>query len=812
MSGTVIIGGGIAGQAVAERLREAGYDKPVAMLCAESRPPYDRVKLASLLEPGGDPEALQLRPDTWYEDHAVDLHLGVEVTDIDRAARAVVTAAGERITYDTLVVATGSTALVPPIPGIDRDDVLVFRTPEDCEAMVAAAAGTTRACVLGGGLLGLEAARGLVALGVQTTVVHLMGHLMERQLDPFGGSLLTGKMQELSVEVLVDRNTHEVLSADGRVSGLLFTDGSTLDCDLLVVCAGIRPNTALARAAGLECERGVLVDDNLRTSDPHVFSVGECAQHRGVVYGLVAPIFEQAKVAARTIAGDDAAGYEGTVPSAALKVMGVDLVTAGDPMADGGVSVADPETGVYRRLIVSEGRAVGAILMGDTRGAESLVAMVTRGAEVDDPLAALAAAAEAKASDLPDDAQVCACNGVSKGDILTAIREKGLRAPSEVRACTRAGTGCGQCKPLIAEIVAAEVGEATDEATYLCPCRNLTREQVAAVIKERGLRSAGEVAEACGAGRDCGACKPGVAYLVSLIAANRHREEPHSRFINDRVHANIQKDGTFSVVPRIYGGVTTPDELRRIADVAERYEVPMVKITGGQRIDLLGVKKEHLPAMWQELGMPCGHAYAKAIRTVKTCVGAEFCRFGIDNSIDLGIALEKAWEGLYTPHKVKGAVSGCPRNCAEALVKDIGVVAVEGGWEILVGGAAGSTVRRGDLLARVDTAEDVVKVSSTFLQYYREHAEYLERTYDFVERVGLDTIKAAVLDESTGEPAALRERLALARAAARDPWEAAAAGARTEFHDLGEDPEPALVGPPADGSMTSFEDDDKEIA
>ena len=799
MTDVVIVGGGIAGQAVAEGLREHRHTGTITLLAREARAPYDRVRLSALLA-GADADDLRLRPESWYDDHAVALRLSTSVDTIDRSTATVVTTAGERILYGRLVLATGSDALVPPIEGSDKGNVFVFRTPEDCARILEAARGARRVCVLGGGLLGLEAARGIVAQGIPTTVVHLTDRLMNRQLDAVSAAMLAERMAGLDVDVLLGSATQEVLG-NGRVQGLRFADGTTIDCDVLVISAGIRPNIDLARAAGLDCNRGVLVDDALVTSDPAIVAVGECAEHRGVVSGLVAPIFDQAKVAAAAIAGKSFAPYEGSVPSASLKVMGIDLVAAGDPRAAGGVALSDPDRGVYRRLVVTDGRATGAILMGDTTGAEALLGLVARSAEVADPLEALAEAARSDVTALSDDTQICSCHGVSKGAITCAIRDRGLKASTEVHAVTRAGTGCGSCRPLVAKLVEAETGETSSEPAYLCPCRTLTREQVADTIRSGGLRSASDVGEACGAGRDCAGCKPAVAYLVSLINANRHDEERHARFINDRVHANIQRDGTFSVVPRIYGGVTSPDELRRIADVAERYDVAMVKITGGQRIDLLGVRKDQLPDIWRDLGMPSGHAYAKAIRTVKTCVGTDFCRFGIGDAIGLGVALEKAWEGIHTPHKVKSAVSGCPRNCAESLVKDIGVVAVDGGWEILIGGAAGATVRRGDLLARVTNGDEVLSVASTFLQYYRENADYLERTYTFVERVGIDEIRRVVLDEASGEPAALRERFALAKAAAGDPWQDAVAAPDGAFTDLGEDPEPALVGPPADGVM-----------
>jgi nitrite reductase (NADH) large subunit len=487
------------------------------------------------------------------------------------------------------------------------------------------------------------------------------------------------------------------------------------------------------------------------------------------VHGIVAPIHEQAAVAAQTLLGGEAA-YEGSVPSAKLKVMGVDLVAVGAAEGAREVALADEEAGSYRKLVVgADGRAAGAVLLGDVRGHELLLEAVRAGEEVPDGLALLQRAGEATAADLPDAAQVCNCNGVCKGEILGAIRERGLGSTREVVATTRAGSGCGSCKPLVAELLALERGGAAEEPAYLCPCRRQTREQLAAVVRERGLESVGELTSACGAGRDCGACKPGLAYLVSQVCENRHREERHARFINDRVHANIQKDGTFSVVPRMRGGVTTPDELRRIADVAERHEIPLVKVTGGQRIDLLGVRKEQLPAIWEELGMPSGHAYAKAVRTVKTCVGSDFCRFGLGDAIAVGVELEGLMEGLYTPHKVKSAVAGCPRNCSEAYVKDIGLVAVDGGWEVYVGGASGSTVRKGDLLASVQHSEDAIRIALAFLQHYREQAEYLERTYGYLERVGIDDVRSVVLDPARQQELVGRYRIAKA-AVNPDPW------------------------------------------
>ncbi|MGH2958396.1 MAG: nitrite reductase large subunit NirB [Solirubrobacterales bacterium] len=793
--GLAVIGGGMAAQALIEAVRKHDKELPITLYCGEAHLPYDRVRLTELIEKGAEVSDLRLRPDEWYADNDIDVRSGRRVTGIDTHAKRVYVGDDEQ-EFDSICLATGSEALVLPIEGVERDGVYLYRYPVDCEMIVETAEKGKRAAVIGGGLLGLEAAKALAALGCKVTVVHLMDRLMERQLDTEAAQLLLEAMKELDVEVMTERLTVEI-TGEEHVDGLRFSTEERIDCDFVVMSVGITARTDLAREAGIVSERGIVVDDAMRTSAEDVYAIGECAQHNGIVYGIVAPIYEQCEVAARAITGQDGGGYAGSIPSAKLKVMGIDLVSVGDIGSGETVTVSDPEAGVYRKLAVRDGKLTGAVLMGDTRGYELLLDKAKTGAEVINPLETLSMASQATAAELPDTAQVCNCNGVCKGEIVEAIRERGLTGTQEVVAVTRAGAGCGTCKSLVTELVQIETGGAGDEQAYLCPCRKLTGEDIAESIRENGCQSVSEVAECCGATRECGGCKPGIAYLVSEINDNRHREERHARYINDRVHANIQKDGTFSVVPRIYGGVTSPDELRRIADVADKYEVPMVKITGGQRIDLLGIKKEDLPAIWEELDMPSGHAYAKAVRTVKTCVGENFCRFGLDDSIATGIELEHEWEGLYTPHKVKAAVSGCPRNCAEASTKDIGLIAVEGGWQVRIGGAAGASVREGDILVTVDTKAEAMRVSTTFLQHYRENAEYLERTYGYVERVGLDFIKEAVLNEDSGEPERLRERFRIAKAAVVDPWlERNNPVHPKQFSELDSEPALAPVGPP----------------
>ncbi|WP_249010603.1 nitrite reductase large subunit NirB [Conexibacter sp. DBS9H8] len=808
----VIIGGGIAGQAAAESVLAgcAHGAVSVTIVAAEATAPYDRVRLSELLTDSLGAGDLALRPAEWYADHDVKLRTGVAATAVNTAERTVRLSDATVLAYDALVLATGSVPLLPRLPGIDLPHVHAFRVPADCAAIGAAARPGVRAAVIGGGLLGLEAARGLVARGAAVTVVHLLNRLMERQLDAGAAEMLLPKLEALGVTVALERDTVEITP-----DALCFGDGSRLGADLVVVSIGIRPQVALARGAGLQVARGIVVDDWLATSAAGVWALGECAEHAGTVHGLVAPIHDQARVLGAAVnhalggTGPRPGPYRGSLPWAKLKVAGIDLVAIGAAEGDAEAISADTGAGVYRKLVVADGRAAGAVLLGDIRGHEALLAEIGAATEVSDPLERLAAAAALTVAELPDDAQICNCNGVCKGTLLAAVQIDGCGTPREVMARTRAGTGCGSCRAAVVEIVTA-AGGASVEPHFLCACARQTRESVAAAIRQERLGSVSEVAARLGTGRECGACKPALAYLVSELNDNRHREERHARFINDRVHANIQNDGSFSVVPRMYGGVTTPDELRRIADVAERYGVRMVKVTGGQRIDLLGVAKADLPKIWRELDMPSGHAYAKAVRTVKTCVGADFCRFGIGDSVGLGIELEHAWEGLHTPAKVKSGVSGCPRNCAEATVKDVGLVAVEGGWQVRVGGAAGATVREGDILATVTTRPEAIRLATAFLQLYREEADYRERTYDYVPRVGLERIQTLLMDPN--RVATLLERFRIAKAAVLDPWlEREHPYHDRQFDDLDPitaEPQPGglstprieLVGPPTGGT------------
>jgi nitrite reductase (NADH) large subunit len=794
----VVVGNGMAGaRAVEEILARGGASLfDIVMFGDEPYGNYNRILLSEVLNGSQHESEIFLNPLSWYEENHVRLHAGVRVTDVHRVARVVVGDNGISEPYDKLILATGSVPFVPPMEGLKTGDgqpkpgVFVFRSLDDCRRIAGYAAGKQRAAVIGGGLLGLEAARGLQNFGLDVHVVHLGEHLMGQQLDAQAGAMLKSTLERLGVRVHLGKNTEAVLG-DERVTGLRFKDGGTLDCDLVVISAGIRPNVSIGLRARLTVERGILVDNHLRSpDDPRVYAVGECIQHRGKVYGLVAPIWEQAKVLAEHITGrNDKASYFGSKVATKLKVMGVELCSMGvtEPTdeRDEVVQFSEPKKGTYKKLIVRDGRLVGSILMGDIGKAAYLMQAFDRETPLPEERLSLlfdigAPAGKVTFEEMPHAMQVCNCNGVSKGAIASCVKA-GKRSPRSVMEATRAGMGCGSCKQLVTEIVEWACGGAADEdpsANYYVPGVPLTKPELVRAIRERRLTSVSAVFQELAGGHEDAASKPGLASLLTTVWAGQYEDERDARFINDRVHANIQKDGTFSVIPQMPGGVTSAAQLRRIADVADKYQVPLVKLTGGQRIDLLGVKKEDLPSVWRDLGMPSGFAYAKRYRTCKSCVGTEFCRYGLGDSMGLAAQIEQRFQGIDSPGKLKLATAGCPRNCSEAMVKDVGAVAVEGGrWEIYVGGAAGAHVRKGDLLCVVDSHEEVLKIAGRFMQYYRESAKYLERTYGFVGRVGITKIRAVVVDDSEGIAARLDEAMQRSVDAYRDPWQEAYAPA-----------------------------------
>lgn len=777
----VVIGNGMAGARFAEDvLALAPHAFNVTVFGDEPYGNYNRILLSNVLNGTQDAKEIFLNPLAWYSDNGVTLHAGKRVTTIDREARVVHAGDDLAIPYDYLVFATGSKPFVPPVPGTSLHGVFVFRTLDDCANIASYARGCKKAVVIGGGLLGLEAAKGLMTHNLEVTVVEFGPWLMGVQLDEAGGAVLRQTIEKMGITVRTSANTKEILGHTS-VTGVRFADGTEVEADMVVVSAGIRPNVDLAKECGVAVDRGIVVDDQMRTDDPRVFAVGECAQHRGMVYGLVAPLWEQTKALAAVLTGTDTSKtYTGSKIATKLKVMGVELASMGRiadvKPTDEVVTFSEPARQVYWKAIVRDGKVSAACLLGDLGPADGVMRLFQTDGDVPARRLELffTAGSETKhtsPADLPDSHQVCDCNGVNKAAVCDAIR-KGACTVAAVGKATRAGTGCGSCKKLVKDLIEAVAGgvKADPAEAWYVPAVPMDKPALVAAIRERGLKSVSAVLRELGTGEDAKS-KHGLASLLRSLWHDEYVDERDARFVNDRVHANIQKDGTFSVIPRIYGGVTTADDLIRIGEVAKKHAVPMVKITGGQRIDLLGVPKDKLPAVWADLGMPSGHAYTKAFRTCKTCVGSEFCRYGTNDSTALGIAIEKRFQGFEFPAKVKLAVSGCPRNCAESTVKDLGVIATEGGeWEVSVGGAAGASVRKTDVLCRVKTQDEALRVIGRFLQYYRENAKWLERTYDFVPRVGIEALRDIIVNDSLGIGDRLDEEVEATIATYRDPW------------------------------------------
>jgi len=796
----VLVGNGMAGvRALEEILSRAPHMFSITVFGAEPHGNYNRIMLSPVLAGEKTFAEIVTHDHAWYEQNHIELIAGEAVTAIDRTNRRVTGAHGTMRPYDVLILATGSNPVIIPFPGHDLPGVIAFRDIADVGTMLDASRKQTYAVVIGGGLLGLEAANGLARNGMNTTVLHLMPTLMERQLDPVSAGLLRQDLTARGMTVLTEANTRAI-HGNGRVEAVELNDGRMLKADLVVMAVGIRPNIALAKSAGLAVGRGVQVDDGMCTSDLSIYAVGECIEHRGAVFGLVAPLFDMAKILAGRVCDIAESRYLPAVTGTRLKVTGIDMFSAGDFTGDETTETivfSDKARGVHKHLVVRGDQLIGAVLYGDARDSAWYFDQIRNAADisairedlifgpgVDD--------AASGVETLPDTAEICGCNGVSKGRILAAIAEWKLTSVDEVRARTKASASCGSCARNVEKLLSLALGseyDATPRVKAVCKCTALGHDAVRAAITDRKLKSIPAVMRTLDwiTPDGCASCRPALNFYLLCAWPDEYQDDARSRFVNERMHANIQKDGTYSVVPRMWGGTTSAAELRAIADVVDKYQIPTVKITGGQRIDMLGVRKEQLPDVWRDLnaaGLVSGHAYGKALRTVKTCVGSEWCRFGTQDSTAMGIALEQMTWGSWTPHKTKMAVSGCPRNCAEATIKDFGVVATESGWDLHVGGNGGITVRVTDLLAKVTTEAEVLEYCAAFMQLYREEAHYLERTAPWIERVGIAYVRNRLSD--AGGRRLLRNRFhASQRHAQQDPWSARAAGAEShEFHSL----------------------------
>lgn len=773
----VLIGNGMAGiRAVEEILKLAPNRFKITVFGSEPYPNYNRIQLSKVLQ--GDTEVADITLNTWewYEENGILLYPGETVIEIDTDNQIVSTDKKRQVKYDKLIMATGSDPFMLPLLGLEKEGVTAFRNIKDCELMINASENYKKAVVIGGGLLGLEAARGLLNLGMQVDVVHLSDCLMERQLDKTAGKMLQKELENQGMNFLLEKQSAEIMGLD-RVEGLRFTDGEEVKADLVVMAVGIKPNVTLANESGIPVNRGIIVNDYLETSVPNVFAVGECAEHRGMVYGLVAPLYQQGLEMAKRICVIDSEGYQGSVLSTHLKVSGVDVFSAGEINEDEdtkSVRVFDDWLGVYKKVLVKEGEITGAVLFGDTQDGTRLLSLINKKAAIEEYMDN--ARTEKTGFDLIasmlDDEIICGCNGVTKFSIVEAINTQGLTRFEQVKGCTNASRSCGGCKSLVTDLLAYTVGEAFEQnpKESICGCTTLSKDEVIEEIKEKGLSHTREVMHVLGwkSEEGCSKCRPALNYYLGMLKPLEYKDEKESRYVNERLRANIQKDGTYGVVPRMYGGVTNSTDLRKIADVADKYDVKLIKVTGGQRIDLLGVKKEDLPSIWAELDMPSGAAYSKGLRTVKTCVGADFCRFGTSDSIGLGTKMEKKFEGMNAPHKVKMSVSACPRNCAEGGIKDVGVIGLDGEYEIYVGGNAGTHMRQADLLAKVKTEEEVIEMTAAFLQYYRETANYLDRTSVWVERLGIEHIQTYLSDDKTFKE--LNQRMDESLSIVQDGW------------------------------------------
>jgi nitrite reductase (NADH) large subunit len=790
----VMIGNGMAGVRTLEELLKIAPDLyDITVFGAEPHPNYNRILLSPVLAGEQTIDEIILNPLSWYADNHITLHLGQTVTNVDRVKRVVTADDGRGgvvvAEYDRLLIATGSTPFIPPLPGKELHGVIAYRDIADTHFMIETAKTHKHAVVVGGGLLGLEAANGLMLRGMSVTVVHIGDWLMERQLDRVAGKLLEKSLAERGLSFALGAQTAALLGNDeGRVRAVQFKDGTEIPADLVVMAAGIRPNTALAEKMGLHCNRGIVVSDTMQTiTDARIWSVGECASHRGIAYGLVAPLFEQGKVCATHLAEFGIGRYTGSLTSTKLKVTGIDLFSAGNFTGGEGceeIVMSDPYGGVYKKLIIKDDKLIGACMYGDTVDGSWYFKLLREGRKIHDirdklmfgesNIGDVGHEGHSKAAAMADSDEVCGCNGVNKGTICKAIKDKGLFTLEEVRKHTKASASCGSCTGLVEQLIMFTAGgdySATPKMKAMCGCTDLGHQAVRDAIFSQHLISIDSVYKTLGwkTPDGCPSCRAAVNYYLISSWPKEAQDDPQSRFINERSHANIQKDGTYSVVPRMWGGETTVSELRRIADAAEKYNIPTIKVTGGQRIDLLGVKKEDLVNVWRDIGMPSGHAYAKALRTVKTCVGSEWCRMGTQDSTQMGKDLERAMWRMYAPHKVKFAVSGCPRNCAEAGIKDVGIIGVDSGWEMYVAGNGGIKTEVAHFFTKLKTAAEVLEYTGAFCQLYRKEGWYLERTVHWVNRVGLDYVKKKILDDAEGRQALWAE-LQFALDGEPDPW------------------------------------------
>ena len=805
----VVIGNGMSGLRTIEDLLEINKDKyEITIYGEEPHVNYNRIMLSYILSCEKTFEDTIINHQSWYEQNNITLNKGDKVISIDKNNKTIKSQSGKIESYDKLLIATGSKAFIPKTKGSQLENVIAFRTKADVDAIISTIRKDKTAVVVGGGLLGLEAAYGIAMHGIKTILVHRSGSILSQQLDSTGGRLLQKNLESYGIEFKLNTTIDEI-NGDGIVENVSFTDGVSVESNLVVFATGIVPNTQIAKEAELYTNKGIIVDDFLKTNDDSIFAIGECVEHKGNTYGLVAPLYEQAKVLAKVLANKKTDGYDGSTLSTRLKISGVDLFSAGDYLGDvttEDLILLDEKVGIYKKLVIYDNKIIGIVLYGDTADASWYLKLLKEHTDISDLRTKILFGKSALSGDsghggndinaMSDDEEVCGCNGVCKGDIVKAIKEQDLKSLSDVKSCTKAGASCGSCLGLVEQILVNTLGDeynACEEG--ICSCTTLGHKDIKKAVDDGEFETVYDVFKSLewNTQDGCSKCRPAINYYL-LVKYNddKYKNDKRSALVNDRMYANIQKDGTYSVVPRIWGGLTSPQELKDIANIAVKYDVPTVKFTGGQRLDMLGVKKEQLAPMWKDLndaGFVSGQAYAKGLRTVKTCVGNTWCRFGTQDSMGMGVIIEKLTWGSWTPHKFKIAVSGCPRNCAEATIKDLGIIGVDSGWEISIAGNGGIKVRVTDFLCKVETDEELLTYVKAFMQFYREDAHYLERTAHWVERTGLQYVKDVMLDKQKVAYYALRFEISQ-KSAQVDPWaKAIEDGFTKEFNSIVINPE-----------------------
>ncbi|MEY9867418.1 nitrite reductase (NADH) large subunit [Peribacillus sp. B2I2] len=767
----VLIGNGMAGLRCVEAIIMNNPNAfEITIFGSEPHVNYNRILLSTVLQGNTSFEDIAINERNWYTKHNIQLFTGETVVKIDKETQKIKTDKRREVYYDKLIIATGSVPFILPVTGVDKEGVIAFRTIEDCQKMIENSRKYKKAVVIGGGLLGLEAARGLLNLGMEVNVVHIAEHLMERQLDSTASILLQKELKNQGMHFLLQKETQEIIGNE-RVERVRFKDGTELEADLVVMAAGVRPNIQLAKESGIDINRAIIVNDYLETSVANIYAVGECAEHQGIVYGLVKPLYEQGEVLAKHICEMKCQGYQGSVLSTQLKVSGVELFSVGDFLGDEttkSITTFDELDGIYKKVVFQGRKIIGAVLYGDTKASTRLLDMILKRQEVSSEekgaLFQTPGTTEGLIASMANHDIICNCNAVSKGAIIDAVQNKGLTTVEQVKQCTKASGSCGGCKPAVTELLAYIQSNLSDEANVqkvMCPCTTLTEDEVVYQMQLQDLTSVQAVMDVLewGNNEGCSICRPALSYYLGMIHPE-YETRQQTLFINDQKNATVQSDNHYSVIPQMYGGMTNAKDLRKIANVADKYDISQVAITSEQRIHLMGIKKEDLPGVWADLDMPLSSKYGNTVQNVKTCIGEHVCQCDKQQSLSLAVDLEKRFEHLLTPYRIKMGISACMHNGAGSTTKDIGVMGVDRGWEIYVGGSSGRNVRAGELLCVAGTNEEAIEIIIGFIQYYRETANYLERTWQWIERVGLIHVREVLFDKELSQQ--LSQRLEMA--------------------------------------------------